>query len=181
MDALRIRRRRRRIRLGRENGGHHRRVVAGALQSVGLGQRLSHRQPRGGQGAAAARSRTPVVVSVLFRHRRGRAGYEKYPSDFAKLIWRLASPKWNFDAATFDRTAKAFDNPDHVAIVIHNYRWRLGLAEGEANTRISRDGSPGARQSPCRRSLWKATPTAPRTRTELLRRKVLRPVLAPDP
>lgn len=62
---------------------------------------------------------------------RGRAGYEKYTRDFARLIWQLASPRWNFDEATFDRSAAAFDNPDHVAIVIHNYRWRLGLAEGE--------------------------------------------------
>lgn len=62
---------------------------------------------------------------------RGKAGYEKYRRDFAKLIWRLASPKWNFDDATFDRSAAAFDNPDHVAIVIHNYRWRQGLAKGE--------------------------------------------------
>jgi pimeloyl-ACP methyl ester carboxylesterase len=67
-----------------------------------------------------------------FATERGRAGYEKYRHDFAKLIWRTASPKWNFDDATFDRSAAAFDNPDHVAIVIHNYRWRLGLAEGEA-------------------------------------------------
>ncbi len=62
---------------------------------------------------------------------RGRAGYDKNRRDFAKLIWQLASPKWSFDDATFDRTAAAFENPDHVAIVIHNYRWRLGLAEGE--------------------------------------------------
>jgi pimeloyl-ACP methyl ester carboxylesterase len=62
---------------------------------------------------------------------RGRAGYDKYRRDFAKLIWQLASPKWNFDEATFERSAPAFDNPDHVAIVIHNYRWRLGLAQGE--------------------------------------------------
>ena len=62
---------------------------------------------------------------------RGRAGYDKYRNDFAKLIWKLASPKWNFDDATFDRTAASFANPDHVAISIHNYRWRLGLAEGE--------------------------------------------------
>lgn len=62
---------------------------------------------------------------------RGRAGYEKYTRDFAKLIWQLASPKWNFDTATFERSAAAFDNPDHVEIVIHNYRWRLGLAQGE--------------------------------------------------
>jgi pimeloyl-ACP methyl ester carboxylesterase len=67
-----------------------------------------------------------------FATERGRAGYEKYRRDFSKLIWQLASPKWNFDDATFERSAKAFDNPDHVAIVIHNYRWRLALAEGEA-------------------------------------------------
>ena len=66
-----------------------------------------------------------------FATERGRAGYDKYRHDFSKLIWRLASPKWNFDDATFDRSAAAFDNPDHVSIVIHNYRWRLGLAEGE--------------------------------------------------
>jgi pimeloyl-ACP methyl ester carboxylesterase len=67
-----------------------------------------------------------------FATERGRIGYEKYRRDFARLIWKLASPKWDFDDATFDRSAMAFDNPDHVAIVIHNYRWRLGLAEGEA-------------------------------------------------
>jgi pimeloyl-ACP methyl ester carboxylesterase len=66
-----------------------------------------------------------------FATERGRAGYEKYRNELAKLIWRLASPKWDFDDAKFDRTAASFDNPDHVAIVIHNYRWRLGLAEGE--------------------------------------------------
>ncbi|MGA2125091.1 MAG: alpha/beta fold hydrolase [Xanthobacteraceae bacterium] len=66
-----------------------------------------------------------------FATERGRAGYDRYRRDFSKLIWRLASPKWNFDDATFDRTAASFDNPDHVAIVIDNYRWRLGLAEGE--------------------------------------------------
>jgi pimeloyl-ACP methyl ester carboxylesterase len=66
-----------------------------------------------------------------FATERGRAGYDKYRHDFSKLIWQIASPKWDFDDATFDRSAAAFDNPDHVAIVIHNYRWRLGLAEGE--------------------------------------------------
>jgi pimeloyl-ACP methyl ester carboxylesterase len=63
---------------------------------------------------------------------RGRVGYEKSRHDFAKLIWQLASPKWNFDDATFDRSAASFDNPDNVAIVTHNYRWRLALAQGEA-------------------------------------------------
>lgn len=67
-----------------------------------------------------------------FATERGRAGYEKYTHDFAKLIWKLASPQWKFDDATFDRSAKAFENKDHVAITIHNYRWRLGLAKGEA-------------------------------------------------
>ena len=66
-----------------------------------------------------------------FATERGRAGYDKYRHDFSKLIWQIASPKWNFDDATFDRSAAAFDNPDHVAIAIHNYRWRLGLADGE--------------------------------------------------
>ena len=66
-----------------------------------------------------------------FATERGRAGYDKYRRDFAKLIWQIASPKWNFDDATFDRSAASFDNPDHVAIVIHNYRWRLSLAAGE--------------------------------------------------
>ncbi len=67
-----------------------------------------------------------------FATERGRAGYEKYRRDFNRLIWQLASPKWNFDDATFDRSAASFDNPDHVQIVIHNYRWRLGLAKGES-------------------------------------------------
>jgi pimeloyl-ACP methyl ester carboxylesterase len=67
-----------------------------------------------------------------FATERGRAGYDRYRGDFGKLIWRTASPKWNVDDATYERTAASFDNPDHVDIVIHNYRWRLGLAEGEA-------------------------------------------------
>jgi pimeloyl-ACP methyl ester carboxylesterase len=66
-----------------------------------------------------------------FATERGRAGYEKYRKEFARLIWQTASPKWRFDDATFDRSAAAFDNPDHVAIVIHNYRWRLGVVAGE--------------------------------------------------
>ena len=66
-----------------------------------------------------------------FATERGRAGYDKNRQEFAKLIWQIASPKWRFDDATFARSAAAFDNPDHVNIVIHNYRWRLGLAEGE--------------------------------------------------
>ncbi len=66
-----------------------------------------------------------------FATEKGRAGYDKYRREFAKLIWRLASPRWDFDDATFDRSAASFENPDHVAIVIDNYRWRLGLSAGE--------------------------------------------------
>jgi pimeloyl-ACP methyl ester carboxylesterase len=67
-----------------------------------------------------------------FATERGQAGYDKYRREFGKLIWHTASPKWNFDDATFNRSAASFDNADHVSIVIHNYRWRLGLAAGEA-------------------------------------------------
>jgi pimeloyl-ACP methyl ester carboxylesterase len=70
-----------------------------------------------------------------FATERGRLGYQKNTREFNKLIWQLASPRWSFDDATFDRTAAAFDNPDHVDVVIHNYRWRLGLAEGEPQYR----------------------------------------------
>jgi pimeloyl-ACP methyl ester carboxylesterase len=89
-----------------------------------------------GNRAAAG---TPLVPEAeyqwwyqyYFATERGRAGYDKYRREFARLIWRLASPWWHFDDATFDASAAALDNPDHVAIVIHNYRWRLGLAQGE--------------------------------------------------
>ena len=67
-----------------------------------------------------------------FSTERGKIGYDENRHDFNKLIWKIVSPKWKFDDATYDRTAESFNNPDHVAIVIHNYRWRLGLAPGEA-------------------------------------------------
>jgi pimeloyl-ACP methyl ester carboxylesterase len=66
-----------------------------------------------------------------FATERGRAGYDRYRREFARLIWRTASPKWSFDDATFERSAASFDNPDHVAIVVDNYRWRIGLSKGE--------------------------------------------------
>jgi pimeloyl-ACP methyl ester carboxylesterase len=75
---------------------------------------------------------------------RGRAGYEKYTDDFARLIWQIASPRWNFDDVTFERSAAAFVNPDHVDIVIHNYRWRLGLAEGEDGYDVFEERLAGA-------------------------------------
>ncbi len=80
----------------------------------------------------AAVDRRSGGYQYYFATERGHAGYNKYRHDFAKPIWRLVSPKWGFDDATFDRSAASLDNPDHVAIVIHIYRWRLGLAEGEA-------------------------------------------------
>ena len=90
----------------------------------------------GSQAAGHAPLPPPAELQWWYQYyfatERGREGYDKYRHDFSKLIWRLASPKWNFDDATFDRSAAAFDNPDHVAVVIHNYRWRLGLAQGEA-------------------------------------------------
>jgi pimeloyl-ACP methyl ester carboxylesterase len=88
-------------------------------------------------GQAANKAQLPPKAELqwwyqfYFSTERGRNGYDKYRRDFAKLIWQIASPRWNFDDATFDRTAASFDNPDHVAIVIHDYRWRLDLAEGE--------------------------------------------------
>jgi pimeloyl-ACP methyl ester carboxylesterase len=72
-----------------------------------------------------------MVYQYYFATDRGAAGYDKYRHDFSKLVWQIASPQWDFDDATFDRSAASFDNPDHVAIVIHNYRWRLDLAKGE--------------------------------------------------
>jgi pimeloyl-ACP methyl ester carboxylesterase len=91
---------------------------------------------------------------------RGRAGYDKYRHDFAKLIWKLASPTWKFDDATFDRSAAAFDNPDHVAIVVHNYRWRLGVAVGCA------DDHPRRRRQLARRiRIPRPTPRNSRART----------------
>ncbi len=89
----------------------------------------------GSQAANAAplppQAEYPWWYQYYFATERGRAGYGTYRREFSKLIWQLASPKWAFDDATFARSAAAFDNPDHVAIVIHNYRWRLALAEGE--------------------------------------------------
>ena len=116
-----------------------------------------------------------------FATERGRAGYDKYRHDFAKLIWQLASPKWNFDDATFDRSAAAFDNPDHVAIVIHNYRWRLGLARRRGEVRrpgkAARRGSGHRRADHYhgRRRQWRAASGAQRPTPE-----VLGQICAPD-
>jgi len=89
-----------------------------------------------GSPAANASPLPPAAESAwwyqfYFATERGRLGYAQYRRDFARFIWRSASPRWDVDDATFDRSAASFDNPDHVDIVIHNYRWRLGLAAGE--------------------------------------------------
>ena len=100
-----------------------------ALVSVSgylIGSQAANQQPLPPQAELA------WWYQYYFATERGQAGYERYRRDFNRLIWQLASPQWAFDDATFERTAASFDNPDHVSIVIHNYRWRLGLAEGEA-------------------------------------------------
>jgi pimeloyl-ACP methyl ester carboxylesterase len=91
-----------------------------------IGSQAANRMP------LAPRADLDWWYQYYFATDRGRAGYDKYRDEFAKLIWQTASPKWHFDDETFARTAKAFDNPDHVSLVIHNYRWRLGVAEGES-------------------------------------------------
>jgi pimeloyl-ACP methyl ester carboxylesterase len=87
---------------------------------------------QGGKAPLPPEAELQWWYQFYFATERGRIGYDKNRRDFAKLIWQLASPKWEFDDATFDRSAGSFDNPDHVAIVVHNYRWRLALAEGES-------------------------------------------------
>ena len=84
-----------------------------------------------GQAPLPPKAELEWWYQYYFATERGRAGYDKYRHDFAKLIWQIASPKWNFHDATFERSAASLNNPDHVDIVIHNYRWRLGLAQGE--------------------------------------------------
>jgi pimeloyl-ACP methyl ester carboxylesterase len=88
--------------------------------------------PAGNQKPLPPQSSFVWWYQFYFATEIGRAGYDEYRHDFNKLIWQTASPKWKFDDATYERSAKSFDNPDHVAIVIHNYRWRIGLAEGES-------------------------------------------------
>jgi pimeloyl-ACP methyl ester carboxylesterase len=88
--------------------------------------------PAAGQAPLLPRAEHAWWYQFYFATERGQAGYDKYRREFANLIWQTASPQWKFDDATFGRSAASFDNPDHVSIVIHNYRWRLGVAEGEA-------------------------------------------------
>ncbi len=132
MDALRIERA---IVAGCDWGARTANIIAAlwparckALVSVSgylIGNRESNKLP------LPPKAELQWWYQFYFTTARGRAGYEKYTHEFAKLIWQIASPTWGFDDATFNRSAAALDNPDHVSIVIHNYRWRLGLAEGE--------------------------------------------------
>ncbi|MDO9714117.1 alpha/beta hydrolase, partial [Paracraurococcus sp. LOR1-02] len=87
--------------------------------------------PEANKAPLSPRAELAWWYQFYFATSRGRAGYEAHRRDFARLIWQTASPRWQFNDATFDRSAPAFDNPDHVSIVIHNYRWRIGLAQGE--------------------------------------------------
>ena len=184
MDALKIEKAsHRRFRLGCADGQHHRGAVAGALQGDGFRERLPDRQPGGEQDAVAASRRVRVVVPVLLRHgTRARQATSKYRRDFNKLIWQQASPKWTFDDATYDRSAAAFDNPDHVAIVIHNYRWRLGLAAGRGRSMtIWTGGLPQASgHHRAHHYAWKVMPMARRIRPQRLCEEILGQVRAPD-
>ena len=119
---------------GARTAEHRCGAVAGALQGAGVGERLPDRQP-GGRTRSRCRRRPSSSggTSSTSRPSAAAPATRQYRRDFAKLIWQTASPQWHFDDATFERSAAAFDNPDHVSIVIHNYRWRLGLAEGEPN------------------------------------------------
>ncbi len=132
MDALKIERA---VLAGFDWGGRTADIIAilwpercKALVSVS-GYLIS--SPAGNKEPLPPKAELQWWYQFYFATERGRAGYDKYRHDFAKLIWQIASPKWNFDDPTFDRTAASFENPDHVAIVIHNYRFRMGLAEGE--------------------------------------------------
>ena len=106
--------------------------MAGSCAGTGFRQRLLIGSRQAGQQPLPPEAEYQWWYQFYFATERGKLGYEKNRNEFNKLIWRLASPEWKFDDATFNRSAASFDNPDHAAIVIHNYRWRLGLAEGEA-------------------------------------------------
>ena len=132
MDALRIEKA---IVAGFDWGARTANIVAAlwperckAMVSVSgylIGSREANKKP------LAPQAELSWWYQFYFATERGRAGYKTYRRDFAKLIWKTASPQWRFDEAIFNRTAESFDNPDHVDIVIHNYRWRISLAQGE--------------------------------------------------
>ncbi|WP_030520819.1 alpha/beta fold hydrolase [Nocardia rhamnosiphila] len=107
------------------------RVIVPYLRGYGPTTFLSDRTVRNGQQPLPPQAELGWWYQYYFATERGRLGYSRNRHEFNKLIWHTASPAWDFDDATYDRSATAFDNPDHVDIVVHNYRWRLGLAPGE--------------------------------------------------
>ena len=116
-----------------------------------------------------------------FATERGRAGYERYRREFAKLIWQTASPEWDFDDTTFERSAAALDNPDHVDIVIHNYRWRLGVAPRRATVRRPRTPpGRGARDHRADDHAGRGRERRPTSRAQCVRHEVLRQIRASD-
>ncbi len=132
LDALRIRSA---IVAGFDWGGRTANVLAAlwparcraqvAVSGYLIGSRAANAQPLPPEAELA------WWYQYYFAVERGRAGYDRYRKEFARLIWHTASPRWGFDDAAFDACAASFDNPDHVDVVIHNYRWRLGLADGD--------------------------------------------------
>jgi hypothetical protein len=116
---------------GSADGHQYRSRLAGALQGHGLRKRLSDNNLERNKLLLPPKAEWGWWYQYYFATERGRAGFDVNRRDLAKLNWKFNSPKWDFDDATFDRTAASFDNPDYVGIVIHNYRWRLSLAEGD--------------------------------------------------
>src|SRR5450830_966868 len=115
------------------------RVIVPHLRGYGSTRFLDPKAVRNGEPASQAAGKQPLPPAAeqqwwyqfYFATERGSAGYAKNHHDFARLIWQTASPQWHFDDATFERSAASLENPDHVAITIHTYRWRLDLAQGE--------------------------------------------------
>ncbi|MGT2481328.1 alpha/beta fold hydrolase [Methylobacterium oryzae CBMB20] len=119
------------FRLGCADGRHRRGAVAERCRALVAVSGYLIGNQESGKKPLPPRAELSWWYQFYFATSRGRAGYETHRADFAKLIWQTASPRWRFDDATFARSAAALDNPDHVSIVIHNYRWRMDLAEGE--------------------------------------------------
>ena len=146
----------------------------------GVGERLLIGSQAANRAPLPPKAELAWWYQFYFATERGRAGYEANRNDFNKLIWHLASPKWDFDDATYDRSAPSFANPDHVAVVIHNYRWRLGLVQGEPSTTRSNSASRQDRPSRSRPSRWKAMPTARPSRPSAYAKKFTGKYRAPE-
>ena len=145
MDALHDRQgHSRRVRLGRAHGEHHRGLVAERVKAmVSVSGYLIGSQAAGKTPLIPSAS-TNGGTSFTLPPTAARPATTSTDTTFNKLIWQTASPSWKFDDATFDLSAAAFDNPDHVTIVVHNYRWRLALADGDPNMTIWRTSWHGS-------------------------------------